>query len=442
MNCVGLIVLQKLCHIRQLGLLVVAVLALIAGNPGEALDNNPEWTNENTPTLEEIISQKLAWLNSGLDTPSGRIIRVGPGREYATPADAAKHVRDGAEVIIDAGVYHDQEAKWKANNITIRAIDGRAHMKAPEQIMNGKAIWVISGDNVVVKNIEFSGARVKSRNGAGIRGAGVNLAIENCYFHNNENGILVGRKKGSVVLVENSEFFQNGSSDGRAHNIYLGAVDALIFRFNYSHEAYIGHGLKSRARENYILYNKIVDEANGKSSYALDFPSGGQVYMVGNLIQQGANAENFSIVAFNMEKSLYSKKSLIAVNNTMVNDNKGGMFFMRRSDSELILVNNLFVGAGSLTKGQVSSRGNIGPVVSEEFVAREEFDYRLKKGAKAVDAAVFPVIVQGLSMAPRYEYKDTDVSGPRRTVGYLDVGALEYMSVSAPESTPVISPNL
>ena len=40
------------------------------------------------------------------------------------------------------------------------------------------------------------------------------------------------------------------------HNLYIGHVNKLTFRFNYSHHAYIGHNLKSRADANYILYTQ------------------------------------------------------------------------------------------------------------------------------------------------------------------------------------------
>ena len=65
-------------------------------------------------------------------------------------------------------------------------------------IANGKAIWVLGGNNTTVQNIEFSGAAIPgdgsngSANAAGIRAEGSGLTITNCYFHDNQNGILGG----------------------------------------------------------------------------------------------------------------------------------------------------------------------------------------------------------------------------------------------------------
>ncbi len=89
-------------------------------------------------------------------------------------------------------------------------------------------IWVISGNNVRVENIAFSGARVRDKNGAGIRLLGANLTVRNCRFIDNENGILAGRTKKnkgeSEIVIEDSLFERNGHSSGRAHGIYVGNI--------------------------------------------------------------------------------------------------------------------------------------------------------------------------------------------------------------------------
>ena len=205
------------------------------------------------------------------------LVQVGPGQQFNRPSDVAKLVADGTIVEIAAGVYQDDVAVWRANDLILRGVGGKAHLQMIQRIglqsgndqKNGKAIWVIAGNNVTVENMEFSGAKVSDRNGAGIRAEGADLTVRHCYFHNNENGILGG--KGNVV-IEHSEFAYNGHGDGRSHNVYISnPVDELIFRFNYSHHADIGHNLKTRAAVNYILYNRLIDEAEGRSSYALEY---------------------------------------------------------------------------------------------------------------------------------------------------------------------------
>ena len=120
------------------------------------------------------------------------VLLVGPDRLYKRPSEAASSAKDGDTIEIDAGVYSGDVAIWRQHNLIIRGVGGRANIKANGRAAEEKGIWVIKGDKTTVENIEFSGARVPDRNGAGIRQEGSGLTIRNCYFHHNENGILGG----------------------------------------------------------------------------------------------------------------------------------------------------------------------------------------------------------------------------------------------------------
>jgi hypothetical protein len=65
--------------------------------------------------------------------------------------------------------------------------------------------------------------------------------------------------------------------------------------------AKIGHDVKSRARENYILYNRISDGPDGTASYEVDLPNGGLSYLIGKVIQQGPRTDNNTIVSYGAE---------------------------------------------------------------------------------------------------------------------------------------------
>ncbi|MCC6723031.1 MAG: right-handed parallel beta-helix repeat-containing protein, partial [Saprospiraceae bacterium] len=157
-------------------------------------------------------------------------------------------------------------AVWQANNLVIRGVGGRPHLEAGGQYIWGKGIWVLAGNGITVENIEFSGATVPDQNGAGIRLDGTGMTVRHCYFHHNQNGILTSNPYAGEILIEYTEFADSGYGDGYTHNVYIGHVDKLIFRYNYSHHAIVGHNLKSRAKENHILYNRIMDEVDGQSS--------------------------------------------------------------------------------------------------------------------------------------------------------------------------------
>jgi hypothetical protein len=91
------------------------------------------------------------------------------------------------------------------------------------------------------------GAKVPDKNGAALRLEGTNFTLRNSFLHDNENGILSNANTSSNIVIEYTEFGHNGYGDGYSHNLYIGNVGSLTFRYNYSHDANVGHNLKSRA---------------------------------------------------------------------------------------------------------------------------------------------------------------------------------------------------
>ncbi|HSE92305.1 MAG TPA: right-handed parallel beta-helix repeat-containing protein, partial [Methylomirabilota bacterium] len=264
---------------------------------------------------------------AGDPSTAGRVLRVGPGRELARPSHAAALARAGDTVEIDAELYEGDVVTWRADHLTLRGVGGRARLRAAGQAAEAKAIWVIRGRNTVVEDVEFSGARVPDRNGAGIRQEGADLTIRRCLFHDNENGVLLGGGPDSETVIEESEFAANGAGDGRSHNIYIVAVRRFVLRGSDVHHARTGHNVKSRARENVIVGNRIVDEATGTSSYAIDLPNGGVAYIIGNVLQKGPRAEHRRMIAYGAEGIRHAVNELYLVNNTLVNDRGfGGVF--------------------------------------------------------------------------------------------------------------------
>ena len=101
-----------------------------------------------------------------------QVLKVGPNQQYSRPSEAARAARDGALVEIHGGQYEGDVAVWRQNDLTLRGVGERPHLRAGGRAAEGKAIWVIKGDRVTVENVELSGARVPSRNGAAIRAEG------------------------------------------------------------------------------------------------------------------------------------------------------------------------------------------------------------------------------------------------------------------------------
>lgn len=352
-------------------------------------------------------------------------LTVGAGKMYPAPCAALAAAADGDVVEIDAGSYAGDVCAFRKNNLTVRGVGGRARLDAAGKNAAGKGIWVIQGNDTVVENIEFLGAKVPDLNGAGIRQEGSNLTVRNCFFHDNENGILGGAGQ---VLIEGSEFGHNGNCldpSGCAHNLYISqSVTRLTMRFSYSHHASSGHVLKSRARENHILYNRLMDEADGTSSYTIDLPNGGQSFLIGNLIQQGPGTENATIVAYAEEGASNPGQDLYVVNNTFVNDRGSGTFLQVNGSVPAVIRNNVFAGGGTVTnQGNAMMAGNF--TGDPLLVDRAGFDYRLKAGSPCVDMGVDPGMAGSMSLAPVFQYVHPLRSEMRVAAGALDVGAYE-----------------
>lgn len=371
------------------------------------------------------------------------VLRVGPGQPYRLPSAAARVAEDGDTIEILAGTYPCDVAVWTQNNLTIRGVHGRPHLKAEGRHAEGKAIWVIKGNSTTIENIEFSGCRVPDRNGAGIRQEGAGLTIRNCYFHDNEMGILTGRNTESEVLIETSEFAANYVRTGSGsigHNIYIGNIKKFTLRGCYVHGAQVGHQVKSRAEYNYILYSRIADEENGGSSYLVDLPNGGLAVLLGNILHEGKQSENYHLVSFGAEGVSHMRSELYVVNNTFLSDRRQAVFVrVAQGAKPALVINNIFVGNGDILHGPGTTEANFvaGEGIfgffkkSPEFVDAPNFDFRLKASSPLIDRARDPGFAGAFSLIPTAHYVHKAQIQPRPKNGPLDIGAYEFFDTTS-----------
>jgi|GEM_PF-2011093 len=393
---------------------------------------------KNGCVLLYLIATAFALRVEPASAATPRVLQVGPTRTYLRPSQAAAVSLDGDVIEIDAGTYSGDVCSWSRNNLVIRGVGaGRAHLPAAGQSAQQKGIWVISGSNTTVENIEFSGAAVPDLNGAGIRQEGAGLTVRNCYFHDNENGILSGANASSDILVEYCEFSNNGAGDGYSHNMYIGNVRTFTLQHSYSHLAKIGHLVKSRAQTNFILYNRLTCEATGTASYEINLPNGGRSYIIGNLIHQGPNADNPALISFAEEGASNTVQELYVINNTLVNDRSAGATFVRvaGAPAQSRLTNNIFMGTGVVLSGAGTLATNL-VSNSPGLVNAAAYDYHLTSTSAAINAGSDPGTGAGINLAPAYQYLHSVNRESRPVSGVIDIGAYEFGTVSPPPPPP------
>ncbi len=278
------------------------------------------------------------------------MLQVGPGKTYSVPSAAAAVAQSGDVIKIAAGDYRGDAATWKASNLTICGVGGKARLFADGKNVQGKGLWVVSSPKITIDNIEFRNATVPDQNGAGIRvEPGVNLTVRNSGFFDNENGILAAAGA-TTITIDRSEFGRNGRGDGYTHNIYVNQIDRIAVTASYFHEAKIGHNFKSRAKESVLENSYFMDGATGTSSYLADFPNGGKVVLKGNMFHKGPNADNPNAISYGAEGLSNPSNTFEAVHNTVVVTRSGGAFLaIANGTSSVKLTANLFAGTGSPT---------------------------------------------------------------------------------------------
>jgi len=101
---------------------------------------------------------------------------------------------------------------------------------------------------------------VPDKNGAGIRQEGAGLTVRNCFFHDNEDGILTGADPNQRFSPHRAIGVFTTTAMGMATHIIctLGISAALRCNNCFKPSSKEGHNIKvTPRRTNYILYNRI-----------------------------------------------------------------------------------------------------------------------------------------------------------------------------------------
>lgn len=356
---------------------------------------------------------------------------VGPHERITTITEAGKLARDGEVIEIRPGDYRGQPAVWSQNDLTIRGSGVRPVMLADGKSAEGKAIWVVRGNNVQIENVEFRGARAAAGNGAGIRFERGSLVVRRCAFFDNENGILTANLPEMTLAVVDSEFGAAPRQSGNLkHLLYVGAIGRFTLTGSRFQQGYLGHLVKSRARENHVRYNLLVDGDGGRASYELEFPNGGIAYVVGNVIGQSAGTDNPVLISYGAEGQRWVENGLYMVHNTLLNDAYTGDFLKVWSERfpggvDVWAINNLASGNGDFhPPAQGRYEGNH-TVSRNELIDYGGIALRLTSHSPLRGGVRVPGDARGIDLSPTAEFVFPAGSRAIRLTSSLAPGAFQ-----------------
>ena len=283
------------------------------------------------------------------------VLQVGPDQRFKRLAAAIAASRDGDTIRVQAGTYTNDFATINAK-VSIVGVGGMVKLVATVEPPNGKAILVTTTD-LRLENLEFSGAKVRDRNGAGIRYQGGHLVVKNCFFHDNETHILSAGAPAGTIQILNSEFAHHVPPDDQAHSIYIGKIARLEIRDSYFHDGINGNMIKSRAVETLITGSRIYDN-DGEISYSIDLPNGGVASILDNVIVQGPNSPNRAIISFSTESAPYPGSALLVRGNTIENFGGRGTAVLNRSGLDVVFTGNRIFALTTIVSGPSTQADN------------------------------------------------------------------------------------
>jgi hypothetical protein len=303
-----------------------------------------------------VASVALPLTTSCATSTAAKVLEVGAGKPFNQPSEAIAAAASGDTVRIYPGQYFDC-AIVKQNGLTIEGVGSGAVLT--DKTCAGKALLVIDGNNVTVRDLTLQRARVPDHNGAGIRAEGGDLTIENTRFINNEDGILSADNPAATFRITGSSFIGNGHCDGScSHGIYIGHAKLLHVdhsRFFNTHE---GHNIKSRASRMEVVDCDIEDGPDGTSSYLIEAANGGTLIVERNKMEKGKRSQNQgNTIMIGSEGVTQPTEQIIVHDNRFTNDqNRPTVFVTNRTATPADLSGNVFKGQVTPLEGEGKSR--------------------------------------------------------------------------------------
>ena len=327
--------------------------------------------------------------------------------------DALRKAKDGDVIELLSGDYRGGLV-LEQRKLTLRSVPGdkRAVIKGDGKAGGSKALWTVRGGQVTLQNIEFRGARASDGDGAGVRQEGGQLLLQRCNFFDNEHGLLASNDERAQLRIEDSVFGLAPKVVGGLHHLLnVGRIARLAISGSRFQQGFEGHLIKTRARENLIIYNFIHDGLRGGASYEIDIASGGLATVIGNVIGQGADSQNPVMVVYGSEERSWDQNRLILAHNTFVNHGWLPAWVLRvfrdhlPADTRVQAYNNLIVGGGAFSLGAAGDFDGNRHATRGMLRDAETYAFELPAGSVWRGSGVDVRNIDGLDLSPKAEFE-------------------------------------
>jgi hypothetical protein len=195
-------------------------------------------------------------------------------------------------VRIEAGTYYDC-AVWSQNHLTITGT-GTGTGTGPETVITdttclGKALFVVTGNDVTIRDLTLARARVPELNGAGIRLEGQGLTLERVRFVNDEAGLLAAAISIGAIRVSDC-VFEDGGRDGERPMFAVSVSGASLLRIEHSTFKGVKGGQIKTAAERTELVGNQIGSGTGTAPAVAVMATGGGLVIDDNVFSIGPTA--------------------------------------------------------------------------------------------------------------------------------------------------------
>lgn len=250
--------------------------------------------------------------------PTNEGVMIG-SRSFRTVEAALAAAKAGDVVVLPPMIYR-RGIVVARGGITLKGSPGTHFVGGAAQ---GKAAIVVAANDVTLDSIACADIFVPDKNGACVRGEGVNLTLRNVEFRDSETGILHVNRAGTVRIIDS--VFSGLGRDSYAHSIYTSGERLHISGTRVA-GARVGHEVKSRAPET-VIEDSVITSGLAEDSRAVDVPDGGVLIMRRSVVHKGPRSQNFDMISVGKESRRNATTRVVLEDNVFIFDRPASLMF-------------------------------------------------------------------------------------------------------------------